>query len=154
MKTNFNTLLAFLLIFMMTSFAFQVQAQEEEEMVPKKYENPEWKYVVLIDYKPGKFGAAQKIIKDYFIPADQKAGVPGPELELVLHSGEYDLMVIWAMEEGIEEMNWELSPQSVKWRKAFNEMVGGKEAADKIMDEYRSYVNSTTSYISLKASYD
>ena len=124
-----------------------VSVSAQEERVAKKYDNPEWKNVFLIDYKSGKMERAREIIREYYAPATEKAGTSGPQMVMVLHSGEYDLMVIWAMEGGIEDMNWDINPNNIKWRNALIEIAGGKEEARKIMDEYSSCINRSTNYI-------
>ncbi len=102
----------------------------------KKYDNPQWKTIVYIDFEVGKQGRAQEIIKDYFVKAADKAGTPKPEYVLNMNSGEWDMILIWNMEDGIESMNWETSPNGVKWQKAFNEVCGGEEKAKAISSEY------------------
>jgi hypothetical protein len=113
-----------------------------QDMEAKKYDNPEWYQVVHVDYVAGKEEAARKLINDYFKKAGQKAGTPGPIMELALSTGEYDYLYIWKLEDGIQSLDWQMSPTSVTWQKAFQEMVGGKEKAKEIGDEYSSYVNS------------
>ena len=124
-----------------------VTTSAQDDIQGKKYDNPQWKRVVLIDYKSGMSGPARELINKYHKKATEVAGTPGPEMILELHSGEYDLMAIWAMEGGIEDMNWDISPNGIKWRKAMNELAGGAEKATAIMKEYSSMVNKSTSYI-------
>ncbi|GAB2765490.1 hypothetical protein [Salinimicrobium soli] len=116
----------------------QLTAQENE---PKKYSNPEWYQVVHVDYKAGKEDAARKIINDYFKKASDKAGTSKPVMELALNTGDYDYLYIWKLEEGLQSLDWEISPQGLKWQKAFEEMVGGKDKAKELGDEYSSYVS-------------
>ena len=124
-----------------------VSASAQEDTAAKKYDNPQWKRVVLVDYKPGQTNKAREIINNYHKKASKMAGTPGPEMILELHSGEYDLMAIWAMQGGIEDMNWEISPNNIRWRKAMNELAGGAAEAAAIMQEYSSLVNKSTNYI-------
>ena len=142
-----NLLIALLLpsLFILMS-ASSVTAQEEERE-PTRYENPQWKRVILVDYKPGQAGKAREIIRNNHAKASELAGTPRPEMILTLHSGEYDLMVIWAMQGGISDMDWEVSPNNIKWRKAMNEIAGSAEKASEIMKEYSNCINKSTSYI-------
>lgn len=122
-----------------------VTAQKVREA--KKYDDPEWKRVVLIDYKAGQANRAREIVRDYYAPASKNAGTPGPQMVMEMHSGEYDIMAIWAMEGGIEDMNWDIHPNNIKWRNALNELAGGADKAVEIMKEYSGCVNKSTSYI-------
>ena len=118
-----------------------------QEMEAKKMENVEWKTVVYVDYKPGKANRAREIITDHFQPAGAKAGNPGPQMAIWMSSGEYDLVLVWAMEGGIEDMNWEVNPRGVKFRTALNELSGGSEKAQAIQDEYQSLIASATTEV-------
>lgn len=118
-----------------------------QEMSAKKYENPQWYNIVFIDYKPGMYDKAQKIIRDYFIKASEKAGTSGPSMVLVLHSGPFDQMALWSMEGGIEDMNWDVSPDNVKWRNALNDLAGGADKAGKIIEDYQACIASSRNAI-------
>lgn len=113
-----------------------------QDMEAKKYENPEWYQVVFVDYVTGKEDDARKLINDYFKKASDNAGTSKPLMELALYSGEYDYMYIWKLDDGLQSLDWEVSPRQVEWGKAFMEMAGGKEKAQAISDEYSGYVKS------------
>ncbi len=87
------------------------------------------------------------IVNNYYRKAAAKAGTPMPSMTAVMYSGEYDLMLIWDMQGGIEDMNWEINPNGIKWREALNEVAGSKEKADALREEYASYVRSSKSDI-------
>ncbi len=55
-------------------------------------------------------------------------------------TGDYDLLVIWHMKGGINDMTWDTSPDNIAWRSALDELSGGKEKAQKIIEQYRSYI--------------
>ena len=122
-------------------------SRAQAEIKAKKFENPQWKTIVLVDLKPGKNDRALEIIKNYFVKANEKSGVAGPSLEVWLFSGEWDYMLVWDFKEGIEEMNWETSPNEVKWLNSMNEIAGSPEKGKAILDEFASLVNRSTSYI-------
>jgi len=136
MKT-FVLLLSLTLVLILTA-----EVSVAQEMEPKKIENAEWKRVVYIDYKPGKTNRALEIITNHYGPAADKAGTSRPLMAVWMGSGEYDLVLVWAMEGGIEDMNWEISPRSTKWRTTLNEMAGGSDKAQAIVDEYQSLIAS------------
>ncbi|NMP17606.1 hypothetical protein [Thalassotalea sp. Y01] len=116
----------------------------------KRYDKAvSWKNVVKIDFKPGKRGAALKIIKEYYRPATEKAGTNAPEMILELQTGDYDLLVVWHMKGGINDMTWETNPEQKQWRAALNEIAGSEEKAKEILDEYISYVHHAESQVAI-----
>ncbi len=121
--------------------------QAQQEMKAKKFDNPEWKRIVFIKFKADKVGRAKEIIQNYYAKAGQKAALPGPSMVVDLMTGEWDMMVVWDMKGGIEEMNWETSPNDVKWMTAMNDIAGGADKAKVIMDEFSSLITRETSYI-------
>lgn len=123
---------------------------QEEEMSAKKYDNPEYYMVSFLKFHPGKAGEANKIIDEYFAPSAQDAGVPGPFIHLDLITGEWDMMVIWHMKDGVESLNWEMSPDDIKWEKAFVKLAGGKEKGKEISQKWQSYLKTSKSQIARK----
>lgn len=116
----------------------------------KKYENPEWYQFVYVDYHPGMMGEARDIIQNYYKKAAAKAGTPVPVMEISLAAGEYDMLVVWKMADGVESLNWQTSPNQVKWRKALNEVAGGEDKAMEILKKYQSCVSSSSSNMGRK----
>ena len=144
---------AIFIIICVVIFAFSAGGDlsyaQEENMQSKRYENVEWKTIVHIKYYNGKRARALEIIRDHFKKAGKKAGTPGPE-QYILRSGEWDMMLIWNMKGGIEDMTWERSPDGVAWRKALNEQEGGADKAQAILDEYRSLVANSSADIAMQ----
>ena len=126
---------------------FATQGLLAQEMTAKKYEDPQWYNIVYVDYKPGTYNKAMKIINDYFMKASDQAGTPGPVMAFELNSGTYDNMMVWHMKDGIESMNWDVSPDNVKWRTALNELAGGAEKASEILKDYQSCIASSSNTI-------
>lgn len=120
------------------------QAQNE---TGKKYNDPQWKRISLTSYKSGQLARAKEIIQNYHGKASEKAGTPRPAMIIDLVSGDWDVMTVWDMPEGLEEFNWETSPRDIKWRKAFNEIAGGADKATAILNEYSSLIVRSTRYI-------
>lgn len=112
----------------------------------KKMENKVWHSVVMVDFKPGTVGEAMGIIQNHFQKAGMKAGVPGPSTMLEMRSGEWDLMLVWDMED-ISDMNWEVSPENEKWWKAMAEQEGGADKAMEVWKKYMSMIDRSTSYL-------
>lgn len=116
----------------------------------KRYEDSvTWKSIVRINYKPGKTGDALKIIKDYYQKASKKAETPMPEMVMEMQTGDFDLLVVWHMEGGISDMNWETGPNEKKWRDALNEIAGGEDKGKAVLEEYLSYIDNVDSDIAL-----
>jgi len=135
-----------LLLGMMLYLASGIMAQDEVK--PSKYENVTWHRVVLIDFKPGKVARAKEIIKIYQT-AGASAGTRGP-VEYWFETGEYDLMAIWTLEDGPSDLEWDISPDGIKWRAALVKQLGSEEAVQKLQQEFQSLRASSTSYIARK----
>lgn len=120
-------------------------AQAQEGPQAQQYEDVNWHRVVLIDYKAGKRERALEILDKYYYPAAEKAGVTGPPA-IEVQTGPWDLMAIYAMEEGPSEMRWETSPEWAKFQRAMEQMVGS-EKARKITEEYSSLVDRRVAHV-------
>ena len=118
---------------------------QSEEMKPQKYEGSTWYDIGFLDFKPGKVGDAKKIIEKYHAAA-KASGTQMPEIYW-FETGEYDAMVVWEMEDGPSSLEWKWSPRGIKWWKAFVEQEGSEEAAEKISNEFDSYILRGTSNI-------
>lgn len=112
-------------------------------------ENAKWMEIVKITFKIGKREAAMAIIEDYFKPATAKAKIPHPEMLLELQTGDYDLILIWHMKNGVSDMTWETSPQDAAWIKAITEISGSREKTQSILDEYFSYIDKAENNIAI-----
>jgi hypothetical protein len=112
-----------------------------QEMKAEKYENPTWVTMSYIKFKPMKKDAAMKIIDDYFVKADQNAGIKAPTVYHFV-TGDYDMLVVWEMEEGIETLNYKLTPDDAKWFGEMAKLTGGQDKAMQKMDEFFSHVAS------------
>lgn len=134
-------------IALITLFSSIISFGTQAQMQAKKYDNPQWKSIVFIQFKDGKMDRAREIITNYFVKAAEKAGTPQPSLATELVTGEWNMMVVWDMKEGIEEMNWQTSPNDVKWMTAMNEIAGGADKTKAIMDEWSSLIARTTTYL-------
>jgi len=119
-----------------------LDAQEAE-----KWDDVDWYRIVQVDFHNGKAGDARRTIEEHFMPAGREAGTPTPVMMLWNVTGEWDLTIIWHMQDGPASMEWRRSPDNVKWWKKFMEREGGEEAAEKIQSEYASLVARSTSTI-------
>ena len=118
-----------------------------QDMKAKKWDNAHWKSIHLIKFQSGKMPRAKEIIQKYFAKAGQKAGLSGPSLEVDLVTGDYDMMVVWDMKGGVEDLNWETSPDDAKWYGAMSDIAGGADKAKTLQDEFSSLIVRETSYL-------
>ena len=111
---------------------------------PRKRENVEYVRVNFTEYKLDKRDEAREIIADHFIPANEKAGTPGPMLTIDLQSGEWDTIDIWVLEEGMADLEWTRvsSPNFVKWKAALDEQAGGEDEGWEIINRFRAAIAS------------
>ena len=140
MKTTILTVA----IIMFCDFLVPVNAQAQEG---KKFDNPQWKTIEMLEFKHDKMDRVREIIKDYFIKAANKAGSRQPAMIMQSATGEWSLIVIWDMKGGLDEMNWETNPDDAKWMTAMTEIAGGADKAKAILDEWSSLVVRSTSYL-------
>ena len=146
-----KTLTFYRLLFFFSFFFTLFSVKAQQEIKAKKYDNPQWVTVVLIKFGANKYSRAKEIITNFFEKAGQKAGTASPFLTLDIMTGEWDMMLTWDMKNGLEEMNWETSPDDVKWMKTMGEILGGSDKAKAIIDEYSSLIIRTTTYIAKKS---
>ena len=123
----------------------------QEEIKAEKYEDPQWYWVVQVDFVEGKMEKAKSLIENYFMKAGEESGVPGPAMIMEMSSGDYDMMFVWHMKDGIEGMNWKTSPEDVKWLNAMTKVAGSAEEAQKIWKEYESCIARTNANLARKA---
>jgi hypothetical protein len=125
--------------FLAIAFLFSSQLLSAQEMKAKKMDNPVWVRMAFVKFEPGKMDKAQKIIKDYFSKADENAGIATPTT-YNMSTGDYDMVVVWELEEGIETLNYEMSPNDVKWIGEMSTLAGSQEKAMEKLDEFYSYL--------------
>lgn len=116
---------------------FNLKAQD---MQAKKHENPNWNMITFVKFKPGHKDAAVKIIDDYFVKADQNAGIDPPVIVLNMVTGDYDYIISWKLKEGVESLNWEMSPDDVNWFEELGKMLGGTDKAEGKLKEFYEHV--------------
>jgi len=122
-------------------------AGAEEAPAPKKHQNVDWYRLVHVDYKPGKTDDALKLIREHFAPAGAAAGTPAPVMSLVHESGPWNATWIWLLSGGPADLEWDVSPNNLKWMAALAEQEGGMEKAQQQLSQYNDLVASSTSYI-------
>ncbi|MFQ5411742.1 MAG: hypothetical protein ACE5EC_05575 [Phycisphaerae bacterium] len=119
------------------------------EDVPKvsKYTDVTWYEIVHVDFFPDKHKEALDIVFDHFYPAARAAGLERARILEYATGGEWDVTYIFPMKDGPAQLEWEMSPDSVKWRSALAKRVGGDEQAKELLDHYRKMINRYESQI-------
>jgi len=135
MKMFKITTMAMILFLIAGNFSFA------QEMQAEKYENPEWVNIAYIKFKPMKKDPAMSIVENYFMKADEDAGIEAPT-SYHFAFGKYDMMVIWKMDEGVETLNYKMTPEDVEWMKSMAKIAGGQEKAMEKLGEFMSYVET------------
>ncbi|TBW30226.1 hypothetical protein [Gramella sp. KN1008] len=120
-----------------------------QEMTAKKYDNPNWVQMVYIKFKPMKKDPAMGIIQEYFAQADKNAGIEAPTVYHFV-TGDYDMLVVWEMEEGIETLNYEMTPNDAKWMNEMAKLAGGQDKAMAKMNEFFNYVEAWNNSLARK----
>ena len=117
-----------------------VSAQEDDGGPISQGEDAKYLSITHVAFVPGQREAAMQIINEQFKPAGEKAGVPGPIMEIHYQTGKWDAAFVWEMKGGMADLEWYRSPDDVKWFEALTEMAGGTEEAEAIWASYISKV--------------
>lgn len=117
-------------------FTFFTNAQEFDDPL----DSSDFYQVQYFKFVPDNVVEAKKIINKYFKTANNLAGVPNPFMEFDITSDDYNYMVVWKVNEGEENLNWQTSPNNDNWYKAFVTVAGGQEKAKEIILKYDSYI--------------
>jgi hypothetical protein len=101
-------------------------------------ENDDARYVrvTFVSYKPGMAGKAYRILSEHYAPAGEAAGTPGP-ITVHFQTGPFDAAYHWQLENGMSDMEWQRSPNRVKF----------EEAAQAVMDSYNATIARTVTTI-------
>ncbi len=104
-----------------------------------------WLRMNFIKFEPGHDKRIGEIL-EMFGKADEASGNPHPVV-IHMNTGEWDMVVVFRMKHGIEQMGWKSTPEGDAWDKAFYELAGGEEAGQKIFTEFSTYVAREESHI-------
>ncbi len=129
---------------------FYVIPLSAQEMKAERHENSEWYTITYFKWEAGKMEDAKKIINEYFKPSGQDAGLQGPVMEVELMFSDWDHMVVFPMEEGLDLLEWKTSPNDVKWIEAMQKRAGGEENGKKIFEDFDSCIKDSKSQLARK----
>ncbi|MDX1403832.1 MAG: hypothetical protein R3192_04810 [Woeseiaceae bacterium] len=110
--------------------------------VPQKRENVRYYRVVHLNFKPGHNQAAWAILYGKIATAVRSTGRNFVALDW--ESGPWDSSIYIALEEGYGTLEYAQSPQGAAFRAALDEQEGGKEAGQKVWDEWMSHIDSSS----------
>lgn len=102
--------------------------------------------VTFVSYKPGMAGRAYTILREHYAPAGEAAGLDGP-VAIHFQTGPFDAAYHWRLENGMSDMEWQRSPNRVKFRAALVKLEGSEEAAQAVMDSYNATIARTVTTI-------
>ncbi len=110
----------------------------QEPPKPTKYENVNWYAAVYMKFKSNRAEEAQKIINQYFVPADKAIGREVIAFEC--KSGPWDLIVYIPMPDGPAELAWKNSPTEGKWMAEIAKIAGGPQKAVEAFKEFTDLI--------------
>ena len=144
MRKSILTATALALVATMGAGAAPALADHHAAGEPEMREQ-DWYRMNAIKFKPGNGKRIGEIL-EMFDKADKAAGVDGPTV-VHMDTGAWDMLVFFKMKHGIKQMGWTSTPEGDAWDKAFEEMVGGEEAAGKIFAEFQSFIAAEQTHI-------
>lgn len=127
------------LLLLAVALLLPAAAAVAQDMEPTKYEGT-WYQVITVDFKPGMRDRALQHIAENFAPAGMASGT-GPDMILIHHSGDHDMTLVWKMKGGPADLEWDRSPDDVRWAKAMAEQHGGMEGMQEAWQEYMGMIH-------------
>lgn len=117
-----------------------VAAQAQEPLKEQRMEDVTWARVVMTRFVPGKRERAIEIIRNYFAKADQIAGTGAGIHGIHLESGEWDMIYVFPMKGGPDDLMVITSADDVKWMAEMAKLAGSQEAAEKLIAEFDTLI--------------
>jgi hypothetical protein len=101
----------------------------------KKFTDVTWYGVLSLNFKVSKFEEGSKIIHEHFAPAGDAAGMEGIRVIQAL-GGEWDMLILFPLQDGPAALEWEVSPDDEKFWAALAQREGGAEKAFAVLGQY------------------
>ncbi len=101
----------------------------------------------FIDLAPGAEGEFLDRMEKYFNPAREKAGMKPVKVHY-LHNGQYDMLLVLDMPDGMATFDTHRSDRRVAFQEALSGMFENDEARDKFFKEGEKLVEGTRSIFS------
>lgn len=137
------------LVSLCVASAFVVASPVAAQDTAKKRENVSYHVLEFVKYKEGKGERAYEIVTKYFDPASVASKTPIPD-EYHVQFGNWDEVLVWPMKGGGADIEWEYSPDDVAWFAALHKLTGGKEASEKLLDEWNGLIANRVRMVSHK----
>ncbi|XUU59732.1 hypothetical protein ACRAQ6_09125 [Erythrobacter sp. HA6-11] len=120
-------------------------ADDHEEKAERKLAEVTWYRISMIKWKHGKGNRAHEII-DIFEKVDMAIGEDGV-IDLHMNTGEWNSIVAFKMDGGIQEMAYQPSGEPDPWMAELAKQVGGEEKAKELMAEFDSLIEKEVRHI-------
>lgn len=98
----------------------------------------DWHQVNFVRFHEGKQARAAEIL-EMFRQASEDAGRE-PSTLVHFNTGDWHMMHMVPMEDGIAQIGWEDSARSEAWWNAFVEIAGGADEAEAMWEEYPTLI--------------
>lgn len=117
----------------------------QNDQTPTKHENVEWFWVIQVKFKIDKRAEAYEIIKNYWSPINSSIGTE--QYGFQFETGEWDLIRVVKMPEGIATLEWELSPWNIQFNQEFLKLTGSEEAMLDVRKKWQECLQETRTEI-------
>jgi hypothetical protein len=108
------------------------------EAETREMRDQDWHSVTYVRYHAGKRTRAVEIM-DMFLKATEASGREAPTI-IHFDTGNWDMVRINPMEEGIAQMGWQDRAREKAWWDAFVKVAGGADEADALWAEYPTLI--------------
>lgn len=115
-------------------------AAETPELAKK-----DWYEIVHIKFHSGKMREAMEMI-EAFQKVDEALGRDEP-MGFHMEAGEWDMVVVFKMHDGIQQMGWASNPRGAEWNAELARQLGGEDKAREHWQKYLSLVANSRSEI-------
>ena len=131
-------------------FVFLVSPATVAQELPKatKYEKVTWYTVGYYKFKPGKTDDVQKLLTDYFIPADKASGRAVINFDYL--TGDWHHVAYFPMDGGASGLEWRVAPNDEKWWAALAKIAGGVEKAQELNDKFNEMVEESKTEVAMR----
>ena len=140
----------YLALLVAIGFMFVALPVAVAQELPKaaKHENVKWYTVTYVKFVTSKAEDAQKLLTDYFIPADKASGRDVINFDTKV--GEWDHIAFFPIEGGVAGLEWSVAPNEEKWWSALAKLAGSAAKAQALMDQYNESIAYSKSEVVMR----
>lgn len=110
--------------------------------------NAKYYLAIYFDYKPGKAGAAFRMIDKYFIPVDEEAKRFVIQFRPI--TGKWDEIAFFPLKNGPDALAYAPTPSDAAWNAVFVGQMGSQERVDEIWRQFQSLVLKTKTQLIMR----